>query len=134
MKPPCTIVVQHILPALRLEIAKELIQVHGLRRAEAAGKMGVTPAAVTQYLKGSRGDAAAARIEGSRKVMELVSEISRDIAEGGSPLDVLLLELCRACHAVRAEGLICELHRDALPGLRGIETCACSLGLVAFDQ
>ena len=134
LKPPCTVVVQHILPALRFEIAKKLIQVHGLRRAEAAWKMGLTPAAVTQYMKGSRGDTASARIESSMKVMELVSDISRDIANGLSAIDMLLMKLCRVCHAVRTEGLICELHRDAVPGLKGVKTCACSLGIFAVDQ
>lgn len=128
------IVVQYILPALRVAIAKELIEKHGLRKTEIAEKMDVTPAAITQYLKRSRGETASNVVEASSKVMDMVSEISRDLKEGGSPADQLLYKMCLACHAVRAEGLICDLHMEAMPSLRQIETCACSLGLAGWSQ
>jgi len=126
------IVVQYILPALRTAIAKELIEKYGLRNTEVAEKMNVTPAAVTQYLNKSRGGIASTTIEGSSRVMGLVSEITRDLAEGESPADLLLLKLCRICQAVRAEGLICDLHREEMPSLRQV-SCACSLGLVGWS-
>jgi hypothetical protein len=125
------VVVQHILPALRLEITRQLIEKFGMRKADAANKMGITPAAVSQYLNRSRGGSATTLIEGSGAVMGLVDDISRDIASGESPLDVLLLKLCRTCAAVRAEGLICDLHRESMPDLKGILGCSCSLGLTA---
>jgi predicted transcriptional regulator len=129
MKPPCMVVVQHILPAFRLEITRELVDKYGMRRSDAADKMGVTPAAVTQYLSRARGGSATTLLEGSSKVMELVGELSRDIATGESPLDVLLLKLCRACAATRSEGLICKLHKEAMPGLAEVRDCSCSLNL-----
>ncbi len=129
MKPPCMVVVQHILPALRLEITRELVEKYGMKRSDAAVKMGITPAAVTQYLSRVRGGSATNLLEGNGKVMELVDEISRDIAAGESPLDVLLLKLCRACSAARSEGLICKLHRDSMPGLTDLKECSCSLNL-----
>jgi len=129
MKPPCMVVVQHILPALRLEITRELVEKYGMKRSDAATKMGITPAAVTQYLSRARGSSATNLLEGSGKVMELVDELSRDIAAGESPLDVLLLKLCRACAAARSEGLICQLHRESMPSLVDIRSCSCSLNL-----
>jgi predicted transcriptional regulator len=123
------VVVQHILPALRLEITKELVEKYGMKRSDAATKMGVTPAAVTQYLNRARGGSATTLLEGSGKVMEIVYELSRDIAAGESPLDVLLLKLCRACAAARSEGLVCQLHRESMPGLVDIRSCSCSLNL-----
>ncbi len=123
------VVVQHILPALRLEVTRELVEKHGMKRGDAAAKMGLTPAAVTQYLSRARGGSATTLLEGSDKVMELVGELSRDIAAGESPLDVLLLKLCRACAAARSEGLICQLHRESMPGLTDLKSCSCSLNL-----
>jgi len=123
------IVVQYVLPAMRTAIARELIEKYGLRNTEVAERMDVTPAAITQYLNKSRGETASMTIKGSSRVMGLVSEITRDLAEGESPADLLLLKMCRACQAVRAEGLICELHREEMPSLRQV-SCACSLGLV----
>jgi len=127
------IVVQYILPTLRTAIAKELIEKHGLRNTEVAEKMNVTPAAITQYLNKSRGESASTIIEGSSRVMNLVSEITRDLAQGESPADMLLLKLCLACNAVRSEGLICDLHKEEMPSLRQV-SCACSLGLVGWGE
>jgi len=129
MMPPCMVVVQHILPALRLEITQELVEKYGMKRSDAAAKMGITPAAVTQYLSRARGGSATTLLEGSGKVMEIVDELSRDIAAGESPLDILLLKLCRACAAARSEGLICQLHRESMPGLIDIRGCSCTLNL-----
>jgi uncharacterized protein len=129
MKPPCMVVVQHILPALRLEVTRELVEKYGMKRSDAATKMGVTPAAVTQYLSRARGGSATTLLEGSGKVMELVDELSRDIAAGESPLDVLLMKLCRACAAARSEGLVCQLHKESMPGLTDLKSCSCSLNL-----
>ena len=82
------VVVQHILPALRLEITRELVEKYRMKRSDAALKMGITPAAVTQYLSRTRGGSAMYLLEGNDKVMELIGELSRDIADGESPLDV----------------------------------------------
>lgn len=126
------IVVQYILPALRVAITKELIQKHGLKKVDVAEKMDVTPAAITHYMKSSRGDSALAMIERSIQTTELLSEIANDIAIGESPADVLLYKMCKACQMIRSEGLICELHREVMPSLSKIETCACSLGLAGW--
>jgi len=128
------VVVQYILPALRVAITKELVEQYGLRKTDVAEKMGVTPAAITQYLNRSRGETASTMIESSGKVMDLISDMARDLALGESPVDMLLLKLCLACRVVRSEGLICDLHREAMPSLRQIDSCACSLGLVGLSQ
>jgi predicted transcriptional regulator len=134
LKPPCMVVAQYILPALRVEITKELVEGHGLRKTEAAEKMGVTPAAVTQYLNRSRGNVATEVISRSARVMERVSDISRDLVRGDVPVDTILMKMCMACHAVRAEGLMCELHKEEMPSLRHLESCACSLDLAGWGE
>lgn len=128
------IVVQYILPTLRAEITKELIEKHGLRKTEAADKMGVTPAAVTQYLKRDRGNIASELVRRSKEVMDRVSDITNDLVRGESPADILLMKLCMACRVVRTEKLICELHMEEMPSLRGIDECSCSLGLVGWNK
>lgn len=127
------IVVQYILPALRVAIAKQLVEEHALKKTQVAELMEVTPAAITQYLNKSRGDSASAMVERSERVTNIVSEIALDLVEGRTPSDMLIMKLCRACYALRAEELICELHREAMPSLRQLTSCSCSLGLVAWD-
>jgi predicted transcriptional regulator len=127
-------VVQYILPALRVEIAKELSGDYELKNADIARKMDVTPAAVTQYLNRTRGGEASDLIKDSGKVMGVVSEIAKDIVNDESPPDMLLLKLCKACVTVRTEKLMCQIHMDSMPSLKGLESCACSLGLVGWRE
>ena len=130
MKPPCMIVVQYILPALRVAISRKLVNEMNLKKSEAAKKMDVTPAAITQYLNKSRGDRAFDVIEGFERINELIVDLARDLAESENPSDMQLLKLCRTCQAIRSEGLICELHMEIMPSLQKVGVCACSLGLV----
>ena len=55
MKIPCELIVWYVLPAIRRELARELVDKHGMIQAEVARKFGVTDAAVSQYLKSKRG-------------------------------------------------------------------------------
>jgi len=130
MKPPCMIVVQYILPALRVAISRQLVNELGLKKSDAAKKMDVTPAAITQYLNKSRGDKAINVIESSERISELITDLARDLAENENPSDIQLLKLCRTCQAIKSEGLICELHKEAMPSLQKLGVCTCSMGLV----
>ena len=96
--------------------------------------MGVTPAAVTQYLNRSCGNVATEVVSHSASVMDSVSDISRDLIRGDVPADAILMKLCMARHAVKAEGLMYELHTEEMPSLRHLESCACSLDLAGWDE
>ena len=95
--------------------------------------MGLTPAAITQYLNTSRGDNTKI-FEGSLKIRGLISDIAQDMLRGESPPDMLLLKMCRICQIVRKEGLMCELHMEAMPKLRSVQPCTCSLGLTQMIE
>ena len=56
MKIPCELVVWYVLPTIRREVARELVNSHGMSQAEVARKFGVTDAAISQYLKKKRGE------------------------------------------------------------------------------
>jgi predicted transcriptional regulator len=94
-------VVTHLLPALRVEIAKNLIDKYDLKKIEAAEKMGLTPAAVTQYLKGSRGGKYPLSKDSQIKIKELIQEISYELVNKETPSDDLALRLCEACKSIR---------------------------------
>lgn len=55
MKLPCELIVAHVLPTARGELAKELVKVHGFTQSNIAKMFGVTGAAISQYIKGTRG-------------------------------------------------------------------------------
>ena len=52
---PCEYMMWNGLPVIRKEIAESMINNFGLNQKEAAKNLGVTPAAVCQYLSKKRG-------------------------------------------------------------------------------
>lgn len=129
MKPPCIIVVQYVLPALRVLIAKELIEKHGLSRTKAAEKMELTPAAVTQYLKKVRGDTAVQLVESSDEAIKIVSEMANELARDDASVYDTMQNICKTCQIMRAKGLLCEMHKEILPALKKSEVCECEFRL-----
>jgi predicted transcriptional regulator len=121
--PPCIVVVRYILPTIRAEIARELVKRYGLRRSEASKKMGVTPAAVTQYLEGLRGETASSMVKGSEEATKVVSQIAEDLVRNDASMCEVLDKMCKACRAIRSSGLLCEIHKKMLPALKGWEAC-----------
>lgn len=129
LKPPCIIVVRYVLPAIRTLIAEELIERHGLRRSDVARKMGMTPAAVTQYLEGVRGGIATDLVKGSEEVAEMVSQTAEGLAKNEVSVCDVLDKMCEVCRAMRISGLLCEMHKEVLPALKGREECERPLNL-----
>ena len=50
MKPPCEMVVWYIIPAIRSELAKDLLKL-GMKQKKISELMDITQPAVSQYLK-----------------------------------------------------------------------------------
>jgi predicted transcriptional regulator len=129
MKPPCIIVVRYVLPALRVLIARELIEKHGLSRVRAAEKMELTPAAITQYLKKVRGETAIQLIESSDETVKIISEMASDLAKVEASVYDVLQNICKVCQIMRSNGLLCEMHKEILPALKKLEVCTCEFRL-----
>ena len=129
MKPPCIVVVRYILPALRVLIAKELVDKHGLKRVKAAEKMELTPAAITQYLKKVRGETAVKMVESSDEAIKIISAMTNDLAKGEASVYDVLQNICKICQTMRSEGLLCEMHKEILPALKRTEVCECEFRL-----
>lgn len=125
MKPPCMIVVQYVLPAIRVVIMKNLIENYNVRKIDASAKMDLTPAAITQYLKGERGATFVDKIEKSEKTMKIILELAEALASDHIPAERAIDKLCEACSTIRAEGIICELHKDKLPSLKESACAIC---------
>jgi len=117
LKPPCLIVVSQILPAMRTIISREMVERGKIGPGEAAARMGVTPAAVTQYLKGVRGSDSVSIVNKSRRARKILSELAYELAREEIDMVIALRKLCEACNYVRSERLICEICQDSLPRL-----------------
>ncbi|MCW3132915.1 MAG: helix-turn-helix domain-containing protein [Methanophagales archaeon] len=54
MKTPCEVIVWDVLPGIRAALAEELVK-NGISQKEASKMLGITPAAVSQYVSKKRG-------------------------------------------------------------------------------
>ena len=72
-RTPCEYIMWNGLPVIRKEIAESMINNFGLNQKEAAEKLGVTPAAVCQYISKKRG-----KIMGCRGVFSTFCNLCDD--------------------------------------------------------
>ncbi|RZN62896.1 transcriptional regulator [Methanonatronarchaeum sp. AMET6-2] len=102
-KQPCEIIVLHILPSVRAQIAKDLVEM-GMSQQKVSEIIGITPAAISQYVSGKRGY----EMEFEGEVREKIREFARKTYENG---DADTLEgICDICDIVKEQGILCELY------------------------
>ena len=97
------------LPVIRKEIAESMIHDFGLSQKEAAEKLGITPAAVCQYISRKRGKI---NISDPKILKEIRVSAENIIDNGGN---CVLSETCRICKIVRLSSqfpLICPSCDD----------------------
>lgn len=121
MKIPCELIVWYVLPTIRRELARELVECHSMTQAEVARRFGVTDAAISQYLKKKRG--ANPEMEQGIGYDEFKDEISRSallIKEGDADI---VSETCRICGVVKDSGMLSRIYEVQL-GYRP-PSCVC---------
>jgi predicted transcriptional regulator len=126
MKPVCEIIVQEILPSVRAMVAVKLTNTYGLSQEQAAKRMGTTQPAISQYKREIRGHKSKV-FRQNPKLTEMVEEIAKKAASGELAAHEITLEFCGICKYLRAQGIMCDLHRELNPSLESCNVCARSL-------
>lgn len=115
---PQEIEVWYLLPALRKEIAKELVENHGLRQKEVAAMLDITEAAVSQYLKHKRGKGVAF----SPKEYTRIKEAAALMLKNKKQVPRLFYELSAT---FRGSSTLCQIHK----GLEDTAGCTICKGI-----
>lgn len=110
MKVPCEIVVWYVLPAIRREIARELVNNYGIKQAEVARKFEVTDAAISQYLKRKRGENEI--ILNSEYYNYFLNEIKLSSEKLALEDGEFASEVCRLCCVVKNCGMLAEIYKN----------------------
>lgn len=122
MKPFCEIIVSDVLPAVRAVLTNELSRTYGLSQTQISKKLGITQSAISQYRRELRGQRAKI-ILSNEKIVDLVKQLSHDIALGEMDSKALHKSFCTICKRIREEGLICKLHGNAWPSIGPCKIC-----------
>jgi predicted transcriptional regulator len=96
---PCEYMMWNGLPVIRREIAECITKNFGLNQKETARKLGVTPAAVCQYLSKKRGKI---KIIDEKVLKEISISAKRIIEDDGNSI---ITETCRLCKIMRSRGI-----------------------------
>jgi len=96
---PCEYMMWNGLPVIRKEIAESMINDFGLNQKQAAQKLGVTPAAVCQYLSKKRGKI---KIVDESALIEINRSAERIIQQEDG---AVVSETCRICKILMAKGI-----------------------------
>jgi predicted transcriptional regulator len=86
----CDVMGRKYLPAMRAEMVSRLVNREGISQSDAAKKLGVSRAAVSQYLSGKRGDM---KVEISSEMDTLIDRWALSIAD--SDAGITLCDICR---------------------------------------
>ncbi len=97
---PCEYIMWNGLPVIRKEIAERMIINFGVNQKEAAEKLGVTPAAVCQYLSNKRGKI---KIDDQELLKEITLTAGRILND--ADIDVMK-ETCRICRIFQVKGVL----------------------------
>ena len=92
MKPPCEIVVWYVIPAIRSELAKELLNL-GMKQKDVSELMDITQPAVSQYITDKRGSG----IKLDDNVRSMIHEFARELSEGEATKADLIPRTCKIC-------------------------------------
>ena len=99
-RTPCEYLLWNLLPSIRSEIARSMVNDFGLSQKEAAAKLEIKPAAVCMYLSDKRGKS---YIKNKTILKEI--KISAENIIQDEKKDIVI-ETCRLCKIIRSKGLI----------------------------
>ena len=114
---PQEIEVWYLIPALRKELAKIFIQDFDLSQKKAAEILGITNAAISQYLSSKRGS----EIKFSKDEIAKIKKAAREII--GNEKDVMK-KIYQLSVSLRGSKAICGIHMSQDKGVeKGCDIC-----------
>ena len=110
---PAEIESKTLIPALRAILAKKLAEKHKIREDEISKMLGVTQAAVSNYIRGTRGDPKLiSQLSSQKQIVEMIDEISENLASNKAYTPASLSKFIGLCNYIKSSLLICDIHHN----------------------
>jgi len=110
---PAEIESKTMIPALRAILAKKLADQHKIREDEISKMLGVTQAAVSNYIRGTRGDPKLiSQLSSQKQIVEMINEISENLASNKAYTPASLSKFIGICNYIKTSLLICDIHHN----------------------
>jgi predicted transcriptional regulator len=110
---PAEIESKTLIPALRAILAKKLAQEHDIREDEISKMLGVTQAAISNYIRGTRGvPSLIAKLLQEKQVSLLINELCDHLSSDLAYTPSSLSKFIGLCNYIKSSLLICEIHHN----------------------
>ena len=110
---PAEIESKTLIPALRAILAKKLAEDHNVREEEISKMLGVTQAAISNYIRGTRGDPALiTKLLSEPQVFNLINELTESLSSDMAYTPSSLSKFIGLCNYIKSSLLICEIHHN----------------------
>lgn len=110
---PAEIESKTLIPALRAILAKKLAEEHQIREDEISKMLGVTQAAISNYIRGTRGDPKLIqKLVADEQVSQLINDLSDGLASDMAYTPSSLAKFISLCNYIKSSLLICEIHHN----------------------
>ena len=116
---PAEIETKTSVPALRALVAKKLIYDYKFSQKDTAKLIGITQAAVSNYLRGTRGNLTS--LGDDERIQVIVDEITTMMIEKHELSDIIS-KFNEACTIIRSNRLLCDIHKKLEPSL-DVDNC-----------
>ncbi|KAF6243339.1 transcriptional regulator [Nitrosopumilus sp. b1] len=108
---PAEIESKTLIPALRAILAKKLAEDHNIREDEISKMLGVTQAAISNYIRGTRGDPKLIeKLLSEEQVSKMIGDLSENLASDMAYTPSSLSQFIGLCNYIKSSLLICDIH------------------------
>ena len=110
---PAEIESKTLIPALRAILAKNLANEHHIREDEISKMLGVTQAAISNYIRGTRGDPKLIeKLLEDKQVADMLNDISDSLSSDKAYTPSNLSKFIGLCNYIKSSLLICDIHHN----------------------
>ncbi len=124
-KFPCEVVIQFVLPAMRKEMVMCFKNEKKLKQREIAKILGITDAAVSQYVKGKRGAKFQFDVNAKKKIKEMCIALYDHYQDHkkNHTGNEFMTSACKICKELRSSKALCHLHESIGIDIGNCEAC-----------
>ena len=110
---PAEIESKTLIPALRAIIARTLAEKHEIREEVISKMLGVTQAAISNYIRGTRGDPELIKkLVAEKQVSEMIDDICDNLSSDKAFTRSSLSKFIGLCNYIKSSLLICDIHHN----------------------
>ncbi len=127
---PSEIESRTLIPAVRVIIARKLANEHNMKEDRIAKILGITQAAVSNYVRGTRGDnQLVSKLENIPEIRRMIYDITKEIVVNNSFRASTMAKYIRLFNYIRESYIICDVHHTLEKNIdkEACEACANTL-------